>query len=213
MTPVSVCVGQQLTTVWDDEQQIYVLQMAPCSVPQLVADARFDSGADGNITETTTAPGKLLIDGQLSWRNNTPVVHNVVIRVTRRYRHWITSNPNAVQFRDRWTWGIDTAALTEPITTSIYNGQVGSANDIGTNTVAEPNQGLYEQWWGTGCNDEWVGPINPGSILQVWYRCYVWTPPPWSDNANLNNPKHLAEAGWTRVQLIAYPNQGALVSG
>jgi hypothetical protein len=45
------------------------------------------------------------------------------------------------------------------------------------------------------------------------YRCYVWTPPPWSDNANKNSPKHEAAARWARIQMIAFPQQGRLVTG
>jgi len=188
------------------------LRMAPWAVPRLVADVRGDSGGDGPLLRETALPGKLLIEARAAWRNNTPVDHMMLIRVTRRYRTWITSNPNAIQFRDRWTTGIDTEP-GEPFTTGLFNGQTGSAGDIGTNTVAEPNPGKFWHMWGTTSADEWVGPLEPGQQLKVWYRAYVWTPPPFSDNANKNAPEHRADAGWSRIQLIGFPTQGTVVHG
>lgn len=202
-----VCVSQNMVVT---EQG--VLRMAPWSVPRLVADQRADSAGDGAIGEQSSLPGKLMIEAIQSWKNDTPVDHSVLIRITRSFKNWITTNPNAIQFRDRWTHAID-GPVTPPVTTSIYNGQVGSAVDITTNTVAEPNAGIYEYWWGTNSSDEWIGPIEPGQTLNVWYRCYVWTPPPWSNNANRSHPFSWAAANWARLQLIVYPQQGDLVAG
>jgi hypothetical protein len=139
----------------------------------------------------------------------------VLIRVTRGSKSWLLSNPNAVQFRDRWTYAIDREDLTPaiPVTTGIYNSQVGSAIDAGTNSVAEPNPGRQWVWADTNCSDEWVGPVAPGDRLNLWYRCYVWTPPPFSDNGNKNSPIHTASAAWARIQLTAFPMQGSVVSG
>jgi hypothetical protein len=41
----------------------------------------------------------------------------------------------------------------------------------------------------------------------------VWTPPPWSSNANKNAPEHQAAANYTRIQLLAFPQQGDVVVG
>lgn len=189
-----------------------VLRLAPWSVPRLVIDVRADSGGDGPLGQETALPGRLLIEAIASWRNDTPVDHTAMIQITRRYKKWITTNPNAVQFRDRWTTAIDGPA-EPPVTSGIFNGQVGSAVDLSTNTVAEPYPGIFEHWWGTSTADEWIGPVEPGSELNVWYRCYVWTPPPWSDNANASSPVQWAEAGWSRIQMMVFPAPGKLVTG
>lgn len=207
-TPLlNVCVSENLAIDADG-----VLRAAPWSVPRIVAEVRADSRGDGPLLQTTTAPGKLLIDQKLGWRNDTPVDHMIRILVTRRWKHWIVSNPNLIQFRDRWTTAID-STVDEPITSSLSNGQVGSGNDVGTNTVAEPNPGLYWHWWGTTSSEEWKGPVKPGEKFDLWYRAYVWTVPPFSDNANKNKPVHWAEAGWSRISLEVFPMQGELVKG
>lgn len=209
----SICVSENLI-VGDDG----LLRLAPWSQPQHVVDEIARSGADGKLMETQSLPGKLLITKQVQWTNDTPVAHQVCIRITRRHRFWITSNPNAVQFRDRWATAITPKGSSfvtpaDPLTSGIYNGQVGSAEDTGTNTVAEPNPGKYYHWWGTTSADEWSDPVEPGDTLALWYKMFVWTPPPFSDNANKNNPVHFAEAGYSRIEMIAHPDQGKLVAG
>ncbi|UJQ86560.1 hypothetical protein SEA_PENGUINLOVER67_38 [Mycobacterium phage PenguinLover67] len=196
------------------------LRMAPWSRPRNVVDVLASSAADTTkLLKTDTLPGILMIDRKASWTNDSPVDHQMRILVTRRWRRWITSNPNAVQFRDRWSWAVtpkgdDQIEAAEPVVSGIFNSQTGSAGDIGTNSVAEPNPGKYWHWWGTNTSEEWVGEVlRPGDKLSVWYRTYVWTPPPFSDNANKNAPAHEAEAGWARLQLQAFPRQGRTVTG
>lgn len=209
-TEPNVCLDENITT--DDAG---LLQLEPWAVPRLVADVRASSGSDGKLTPHLTLPGKLLINQRVAWRNVTPIDAMLLIRVIRGSKSWVVSNPNAIQFRDRWTYVIDPDDVepVPPVTTGIYNSQVGSALDVGTNSVAEPNPGRQWVWTDVNCSDEWVGPVTPGDYFNLWYRCYVWTPPPWSDNANKNSPVHQANAGWTRIQLIAFPQQGSVVSG
>lgn len=209
-TEPNVCVDENLIT--DDAG---LLRLQQWSVPRLVADVRAMSGGDGKLAPEQALPGKLMIDQRVSWRNDTPLESMVLIRVIRASKRWIVSNPNAIQFRDRWTYVIDRDDLTPttPVTTGIYNSQVGSAMDIGTNSVAEPLPGRQWCWAEANCSDEWVGPVPSGERINLWYRCYVWTPPPYSDNANKNSPIHEAYAGWARIQLMAYPQQGTVVTG
>jgi hypothetical protein len=209
-TEPNVCIDENLTT---DAAGLLLLQ--PWAVPRLVADVRAISGGDGTLFPEQALPGKLLIDQKVGWRNETPLEAMVQIRIVRAAKSWIVSNPNAIQFRDRWTYTIGKNGLTPtiPVTTGIYNSQVGSAIDCGTNSVAEPNPGRQWVWASANCADEWVGPIQPGEKINLWYRCYVWTPPPWSDNANKNSPLHEAHARWTRIMLTAFPQQGNLIKG
>jgi hypothetical protein len=217
MPTAQVCIGQNLTV--DSQGR---LQMAPWSTPQLLYDVIAPSIGDGTIDETTASPGKLLVSQQLSWVNTTPVNYGLLIRVIRRYKQWVTSNPNAIEFNDRWTWQIN-SPVSPPTTEGIYNGLSGSAGDVGTNSIAMPNPGVFYHWWGTTTADEWVWePVNGtqqsvnapvGDTFNFWYQCYVWTPPPWSNNANLNSPQHAVSVGYTRIQLIGFPTQGPLVQG
>lgn len=207
-TEPNVCTDDNLA-VTDDG----LLALAKWSVPRNVIDVMAKSGADGKVTPITAlTDAKLMIDQKVNWINDSPLDALVRIRVTRATRSWVTSNPNAIEIRDRWSRAIDRIP-DPPVVTSLSNGRCGSAIDLGTNSVAEPNPG--RQWAWQGAHDaasEWV-TVEPGQNLWVWYRCYYWTPPPWSDNANKSNPQHSIQTRWSRIQLIAYPTQGLLVSG
>lgn len=211
----AVCLGEHLTVSADGK-----LRMAPWSVMRNVVDVVAKSGADTTkLRVTDTLPGRLLIDRMVEYTNDTPIEHDIRVLVTRRWRRWVTSNPNAVQFRDRWSSAITDKDALEPIipavptVASLMNGQTGSAGDIGSNATAEPNPGRFHHWWGTNVAEEWLGPLEPGATIRVWYHQYAWTPGPFSDNANKNSPRHEAEAGWARIQLQTHPGPGKLVTG
>lgn len=208
-TEPNVCIDENLTT--DD---VGALRLQRWSVPRSVADVRVVSTGDGPLTKPETAlPGKLMLDKKVTWLNDTPLPQPVVIRVTKASRSILTSNPNAIQVRDRWTYAIDTDPA-EPVTSSIFNGQFGGADDFGTNTVAEPVPGRLWLWSDTSMSEEWVPRLlEPNQKLTVWYRCYVWTPPPWANNANKNSPAHEVYVNWVRLQLLAFPHQGTVVTG
>lgn len=208
-TEPNICIDENLTT--DD---VGLPRLQRWSVPRPVVDVRVQSGGDGRLTRPEISlPGKKMIDRTVEWVNDTPLEQPVRIVVTRASRSILTSNPNAIQVRDRWTYAIDSEP-EEPVTTSIFNGQFGGAVDFGTNSVSEPEPGRLWLWAGTNREDEWISPLlAPGSKLKMWYQCYVWTPPPWSNNANKNSPEHEVYVNWARLQLIAYPKQGTVVTG
>lgn len=215
MSSPRVCISENLTIGADG-----MLRLAPWSVPRNVVDVVATSGGDTvKLLETSTLPGRLLIDRQVQWTNDSPVDHTIRVLITRRWKRWVVSNPNAVQFRDRWSTaitpvGAETVMPAMPVVSGIFNSQTGSAGDIGTNSVAEPNPGKFWHWWGTNTAEEWISPtLKPGEVFRLWYRSYVWTPPPFSDNANKNAPAHEAQAGYARIQLMAFPDQGKLVTG
>lgn len=202
------CVDENLTV--DDNGQLCFRRWA---VPELVRDVKVRAPS-GNVAKfpQQIMPGFLLVNQQIGWVNEAPLEREVLITVYRSWKEWVASNPNVIQFRDRWAWSIDRTPA-EPITTGILNGQTGGGIDLGTNSVAEPMPGRQWVWMAANTSDEIVGPVPPGHKLNVWYRMYVWSPPPWSDNANKNDPQHSAKANFVRLSLTALPNQGSLVSG
>jgi hypothetical protein len=210
-TEPNVCVDENLTT---DENGI--LRIQPWAVPRLVFDDKGISSNDGLLLGSLEAlPGKLLVEIKSHWRNDTPREAMLLVRLIRGSKVWVTSNPNAIQFRDRYTWIIDEDDLTpsEPVTTDLSESLCGSAIDMGTNSVAEPNPGRHWVWASANCTDRFIGPIQPGERINLWYQMYVWTPPPYSNNANKNAPLHEAHGRYARLQGIAFPQQGTLVVG
>jgi hypothetical protein len=214
-TQPNVCVDDNMAVTGNantpaDER---LLQMSRWSVPRNVRDVVAVASDDkGKIFPTTRLPGKLLINQRIEWINDSPLPVDLLITLTRNWREILTSAPNAIQFRDRYTRTLDRDP-DEPITTAMFNSQSGIALDTGTNSVAEPNPGRLWRWQGTASASEIVWGIEPGQTFKLWYQCYVWTPPMFSDNANKNSPQHNAKAFSSRIQCEAYPTQGSLVMG
>lgn len=203
-----VCVSQNLDITAG------VLGIEPWSIPRHVHDVTYNSTGDGAFSAQTTLPGKLMIDsGVISWTNTAPLDAFVLLRLQRAYRNWQTSNPNAVQIRDRYTYAIGGEDPRTPDPTSVYTGHSGSAMDVGAQFNGTPYIGLYWEWEDGTLVEDWLGPIGPGQVLKLWYRCYLWTPPPWSNNANNNSPQHSASVRNTRIQLIAFPTQDGDIVG
>lgn len=207
-TEPNVCIGEALTT-----DAAGNLTVQPYTIPRPVSDGRAMASGDGPLGATLSLPGQLRLNYAATWRNDTPLPQGIKIMVVRASKSLITSNPNAVQFRDRWTWAID-AVPTRPVVTTQHNGRFGIGLDLQTNTVGEPNPGKLWAWEDTCCAEEWLPrELQPGEQINVWYQCYVWTPPPWSSNANKNAPVHEARANWVRLILWACPVPGKLVGG
>lgn len=195
-----VCVSRNLNIDGNE------LTAAPWSVPRVVLDRTFNSTGDGPFGQQTTAPGKLMIDsGVLSWTSDSPLPTTILIRVQRAYRTYVTSSPNVVQIRDRWTTSIGGTTPRVPDTSSIYQGATGGGVDMSTDRSTRPNAGKIFVWEDACMTEDMFGPVPPGKAFKLRYRCNLWTPPPWSNNANENNPQHEAYVRSTRIQMIALP--------
>lgn len=190
------------------------LSLEPWSVPRHVFDTTYNSTGEGAYTQQTTLPGKLMVDsGVMSWTNDSPLPAQVLLRVSRAYRNYVVSNPNVVQIRDRYTVGLNGAAPRVPDTSNLYQGATGGGVDLSSNTVTQPIPGKLFLWEDRCITEDFFGPIDPGEDFKAWYRCYLWTPPPWSNNANDNAPQHEAYVRSARIQMIAFPQQDAGVFG
>lgn len=176
------------------------------SVPRIVTSAVATPLANGAIGATIFLPGKLMQDQTLSWTSDYPIPVMVRLMVNRGGRTVITSNPNAVQIRDRWTWKIDgTPTVPDPSVT--LQSQMGTALDLSTNVAALPLAGWIRLERDTALTEEWIGPVPAGSTLNVHYKCYAWTPPPFSNNANNGGPFHEAHVRNTTLLIMTFPSQ------
>jgi hypothetical protein len=194
-----VCVSRNLSI--DGGQ----LGIEPWSVFRLVADVSGTSTGDGALTAQTRLPGKLMIDQTISWVSDSPLPSLMLLRVTRAYRSIITSTPNYVQFREAWETAIDgTPRVPDP--SRLVNSQMGTSFDTGVDNAGQPDFGRMYLHHDMSCSDNWLtDPLPAGSTLNAHYRCYVWTPPPWSPNASEGQPLHEAHARGVRLQLFAAP--------
>ncbi|RJO72967.1 hypothetical protein D5S18_22075 [Nocardia panacis] len=173
---------------------------------RLVAETTAVSTGDGAITGNglTSQPGRQMIDAALSWKSDSPLRLMMRLQVIRAYRTIICSNPNAVQIWDSWTAAVDAVPRT-PDNYSAANGLTTFGFDVGTDNASQPSKGVISQDYPVSATEDWI-ELPAGSTLSVRYRCYVWTPPPWSNNASANQPVHEADARSVRLRLWAYPS-------
>ncbi|WP_425301937.1 DUF7172 family protein [Nocardia farcinica] len=199
MTMPQVCVSRNLSIAGG------ALGLQPWSVPRMVAQVSATSTGDGAITGAglTSPPGRLMIDTGLSWVSDSPLPTMMRLQVIRSYRTIVTSNPNVVQIWDSWRIGIDQLAQV-PNSYGLVNSLCTLGVDHGTNQAALPNYARVHQDYPTTATEEWV-ELPAGSEIDVAYRAYVWTPPPWSNNASANQPLHEAHARGVKLRLWAFP--------
>lgn len=199
-----ICVSKNLAIVGGK------LGLAQWSVPTHVFDQLIPAVGDGNYTRLDALPGKTMVDASVSWTNDAPVARNVLIRIQRPSRIMRTASPNAVQIRDRSTYKIGGLAdIPDPSQT--LQSQSGVSVDVSTNWLANPLPGRTTAYRPSTMSEEWVGPVPPGIALSVRYRCILWTPPPWADNANF--PTYNAFVQGVRIQMIAFPTPDDEVFG
>lgn len=188
-----------------------VLSLKPWSAPRIIFDSVFNSVGDGSWTtqQYTTLPGKLMIDSTVqSWVSDSPLTTMILLRIQTGYRDWLVSNPNVIQFRDRYTWTIDGTTPRTPDVSSVYNNQSGSGVDTGTLSTGTPYVGRMWEYEDPALVEDWI-KVPSGATFKFWYQQYMWTPPPFSNNANNNSPQHAANSRNVRIQLMAFPTQDA----
>lgn len=181
------------------------LGLEPWSAPRMVKQVSANSTADGSISSSglTQQPGRLLISTSLSWTSDSPITLKLRLQVIRAYRTITASNPNAVQIWDSWNTGINKTPRT-PDSYNLVNSLCTLAMDVGTDTTSQPYYArLYEDFPATA-SEEWFD-LPAAAVFNVLYRCYVWTPPPWSNNASGNSPVHEAYARSVKLRLWAFP--------
>lgn len=200
------CVSRNTDIVGGD------LSIAPWSLPRVIFDSTYNSVADGTFTSLTTLPGTLMIDsGIQSWVSDSPLPCRILLRIQRSYRDLKTSNPNAAQIRDRYTTTLNGTDPRVPETSSVYQGAFGGAVDASSTSSGLPYIGRFWFYDDTSMIEDWLGPLDAGETFKFWYRAYLWTPPPYSNNANGGTPEHSATARNTRIQVWAFPMQDAAV--
>jgi hypothetical protein len=184
------------------------LSIEKWTLPRHVHDTTYNSVGDGAFTALTTLPGKLMVDsGIVSWTSDSPLPCRVLLRLQRAYRSLLVSNPNAAQIRDRYTYTTNGTDPRVPDVSSSYQAQTGAAIDLSANFQGTPYLGKYWVHEDAAIIEDWIGPVPAGGTLKLWYRANLWTPPPFSNNANGGSPVHEAYARSTRIQLIAFPQQ------
>ncbi|MHC9292069.1 DUF7172 family protein [Mycobacterium sp. LTG2003] len=170
--------------------------------PRVVAERFLESTKDGTITR---APDPVvMIDGDVTWFNNSPDPQVLAVQVIRAPRTIVAQNPSTVVIHDAWSSakGVSPVADYPSIVQDAFGGRAqidrpeasAEALKFGRLFVdGDTTQALVP-----------IGELEPQHSVHFRYVCSVQTPGTWTSPSEFE-PRWEAHARWARLLLLAWP--------
>lgn len=173
--------------------------------PRRVAEQFLESVRDGEIT---LSPDPVtMIDGDVSWFNNTPDPQYVAVQVHRAPRSVVAQNPATVVIHDAWTHRIG----SEPIADypSVIADTFGGRLQVDRASVAREDVRYGRYFLDGDTSQRWVpvGVVPAGQSFHFRYLAAVQTPGAWVIPTEFP-VRWEAHARWTRLVAMAAPAVG-----
>lgn len=170
--------------------------------PRVVAEAFLESTKDGEIKR---APDPVtMIDGDLTWFNNSPDAQWVGVQVHRAPRSIVTTNPIEVVLHDAWSFAVGVNPTAD--FPSVIQDTVGGKFQVDRDSVAADQLQFARFFLESDDCQTWVtvGQVPSMQSLHFRYLCAVQTPGTWTQATEFE-PRYEASAYWTRLLAIATP--------
>lgn len=171
--------------------------------PRVVAEAFLESTKDGEIQR---APDPVtMIEGSLSWFNNSNIQQSVSVAVHRGPRSVVSTSPVTVIILDAWSWQVGTTPQAEY--PSLDQSQSGGRLQIDRPEVAPADLLFGRYFLDSDDNQEMVnlGIIKPMKSFHFRYLCSVQTPGVWTRPSEFD-ARYEATAHWARLVALAWPD-------
>ncbi|MFA5707944.1 hypothetical protein [Mycolicibacterium sp.] len=170
--------------------------------PQIVAERFLGSTKDGPITR---APDPVaMIDGDLTWFNNTDDPYYVTVQVLRAPRAVVAQSPVTVVIHDAWSHAVGRAPVADY--PSVIQDSFGGRVQVDRPEIAAADL-RYGRYFADGdATQSWVdvGEIPPQQSMHFRYIASVQTPGTWTAPSEFE-PRWEAQARWTRLLAFATP--------
>lgn len=170
--------------------------------PRVVAEQFLESTKDGKIT---ISPDPVtMIDGDLTWFNNSPDAQMVWVQVHRAPRSIIAQSPATVVIHDAWSFRIGKSPSAD--FPSVIADTFGGRLQIDRSSVAK-DQLQYGRYFLNGDDSQaWVnlGEVPAKQSFHFRYLAAVQTPGIWTSPSEFE-PRWEANALWTRLVAMAWP--------
>lgn len=174
--------------------------------PRIVTQAFLKSTRDGTI-ERSPDP-VTMIDGDLSWHNNTPDVQALTLQIHRAPRTIVAQSPSTVVIHDAFSFrtGVSPAANFPVIKQSRHGGRL----QCDRASVARDEVKYARLFFDFDDSTSWhtLGEIPPGHTVHVRHLVAVQTPGIWTLPSEFD-PRWEAHARWSRLRLWAAPRGSA----
>ncbi|QGH80041.1 hypothetical protein SEA_NHAGOS_30 [Gordonia phage NHagos] len=177
------------------------LGMSRAWFPRVVVEAFLGSTKDGEIQR---APDPvIMIEGDLSWFNNSADDQVVAVQVHRAPRSVTTTNPNTVVLHDAWSYDIGVSPTADA--PSVMQDAFGGRLQVDRASVAADDLQFGRLFIdGDDCQTYVaVGTVPSMQALHFRYLCAVQTPGTWTTPAE--NGRFEAQARWARLVALASP--------
>ncbi|WAB09208.1 hypothetical protein SEA_LITTLEMUNCHKIN_32 [Gordonia phage LittleMunchkin] len=180
--------------------------------PRIVAEAFLGSTKDGEIKR---APDPVpMIEGDLTWFNNSPDPQVVAVQVHRAPRSITTTSPNTVILQDAWTYAVGVSPVADPPT--VMQDSTGGRLQLDRAYVAGADLSFGRVFLDTDDSQTLVpvGVVPSMQSLHFRYLCSVQTPGTWTTQGDSDTAgaatgggagRHEAQARWTRLIAVASP--------
>lgn len=193
---IKVCTAEGLLSTVDG------MDLSRSYFPRIVAESFLESTKDGPIQR---APDPVtMIDGDLTWFNNSSDAQMVTVQVIRAPRTIVAQSPSTVVIHDAWSWAVG-ASPTADYPTIIQDAFGGRVQLDRQEVAAEDLR--YGRFFADGDSAQsWVpiGRVEPMESLHFRYLAAVQTPGAFTAPSEYE-PRWEAAARWTRLLALAAP--------
>lgn len=170
--------------------------------PRIVAERFLTSTKDGEIKRSPDPV--TMIEGDLTWFNNSPDDQDVFVQVLRAPRSFVAQSPGTVTIHDAWSHavGVDPTADYPSVMQDTSGGRMQVDRP---ETVAEDlKYGRF--FFDTDTSQVWVpiGVVPSMQLLHFRYIAAVQTPGVWTTPTEYE-PSWEAHARWARLLAFATP--------
>lgn len=170
--------------------------------PRIVAEAFLESTKDGEIKRSPDPV--TMIDGDLSWTNNTPDRQQVFVQVLRAPRSVVIQSPSTVVIHDAWSHAVGRSPTAD--FPSVIQDTFGGKLQFDRPAAAAADLKYCRQFFDGDSAQAWVtvGVVEPQEAMHFRYLAAVQTPGVWTTPSEFD-PRWEANARWARLLAFALP--------
>lgn len=170
--------------------------------PRIVAEAFLESTKDGEIKR---APDPVtMIDGDLSWTNNSRDSQVLFVQVLRAPRSVVAQSPSTVVIHDAWSFAVGRSPSADY--PSVIQDTFGGKLQFNRPATAAADLTYCRQFFDSDSTQAWVpvGVVEPQESLHFRYLAAVQTPGVWTAPTEFD-ARWEANARWARLLVFATP--------
>lgn len=170
--------------------------------PRIAAEAFLESTKDGEIARSPDPV--TLIDGDLSWLNNSQDSQHVFVTVLRAPRSVVVQSPGTVVIHDAWSWAVGSSPSADY--PSVIQDTFGGRMQFDRSSVVAEDLKYCRQFYDGDSSQVLidVGEVESMESLHFRYLAAVQTPGVWTTPTEFD-PRWEANARWARLTAFAVP--------